>query len=130
MAEESQIPDWVQTLCEVIARTIQFQATTSIGWVHDYPAVNGTRVHAITLYVEPVEIQEAGPNDGELVFPTVLAMDILEAQKKLDEVDSVIIGFEADGQIMISFEGKYNGHEVVVGVCLQSASDDPGDETD
>ena len=130
MAEERQIPDWMQTLGEAMALTIQFQATTSIGWVYEHPDKNESGMHVITLYVEPVEIQEAGPNDGELVFPTVLGMDVLEAQKKLDEVDSVLFGSESHGQTMISFEGKYEGHPVAVHVCLQFASDDPEDETD
>jgi len=121
-----EIPDWVPTLSEAIAHTIEFPATASVGWVYEPP--NDEGVHTIMLYPEPVEIQEAGPNDGELVAPQVNSIDILAAQKKLDEVTAVLVGFQLAGQTAISFEGTYQGHAVIVHLFLNSLHEGSEDE--
>jgi len=124
MAKE--IPDWVPALSEAIAHTIEFSATASVGWLYEQPDEEG--VHTILLYPEPMEIQEAGPNDGELIEPQVNSIDILEAQKKLDEVTSVILGFDPEGRTAISFEGQYQGQAVNVHLFLGSLPDSTEDE--
>jgi hypothetical protein len=130
MAEEKQIPDWVTTLSEAIAHTIEFPDTTAVGWYYEPPDENEYGVHSILMYPEPLEIQEAGPNNGELVFPQANSVDILEAQKKLDEVTSVIVEFESEGQSSISFEGTYQGQAVIVHLYLRPFSDSKEDEID
>ena len=118
----------MQTLSEAIAHTIDFPATTSVGWFYEPPDKNESGVHAITLYPEPVEIQEAGPKDGDLVFPKPNSVDILAAQKQFDEVDSVLIQFELEGLPAITLEGKYKGEAVLVFLYLQPVSNDQEDE--
>jgi len=128
MSEEKQIPDWVKTLSEALAHTINFPATNTVGWFYEPADENEWGVHTITLYPEPVEIQEAGPKDGELVFPKPNRVDILKAQKQFDEVDSVIVEFDPEGETTISFEGAYQGQAVIVLLYLQPVSDDQEDE--
>jgi hypothetical protein len=128
MAEERQIPDWVKALSEAMAHTIEFPATTTVGWYYEQPDENEWGIHTIFLYPEPVEIQEAGPKDGELVFPQANSVDILEAQKQLDDVISVIVEFDPEGQSTISFEGTYQGQAVMVLLYLEPFSDDQEDE--
>ena len=121
-----EIPDWVPALSAAIAQTLEFPATASVGWVYEPPNAEGA--HTLMLYPEPVEIQEAGPNDGELVEPQVNSIDILEAQKQLDEVTSVLVGFDPQGRTAISFEGQYQGQAVIVHLFLGSLPDSTEDE--
>ena len=122
----SEIPDWVPALSDAIARTLEFPATASVGWLYEEPNEDG--VHTIMLYPEPVEIQEAGPNDGELVEPQVQGIDILAAQKQLDEVTSVIVGFDPQKRTAISFGGQYQGQAVIVHLFLGSLPDPTEDD--
>ena len=130
MAEDSKTPEWVEMLSEAIASTIEWQTPAYVEWYYSKASENGWGVNLIELYPAPVEIEEAGPNDGEIVFPEVNSFDILEAQKKLDELDSVMFEFETDGQPSISLEGKYKGQEIMIIIYFQPASDFEEDEMD
>jgi len=129
MTEENNAPEWVETLSEAIASTIEWQSPAYLEWYYSKADENGWGVDLIELYPALMEIEEAGPNDGEIVFPKVDSFDVLEAQKMLDEVDAVTFGLETDGQPSISLEGKYKGQELVVMVYFQPVPDDE-DETD
>jgi hypothetical protein len=130
MTEENNAPEWVETLSEAIAATIEWQAPAYLEWYYSKADENGWGVDLIELYPALMEIEEAGPKDGEIVFPRVNSFDVLEAQKMLDEVDAVTFGLEEDGQPSISLEGKYKGQEIVVMVYFQPLPDIDEDETD
>lgn len=83
MAEDSKTPEWVETLSEAIASTIEWKAPAYVEWYYSKADESGWGVDLIDLYPAQVEIEEAGPNDGEIVFPVVNSFDILEAQKKV-----------------------------------------------
>jgi len=130
MTEDSKTPEWVEMLSTAIASTIEWEAPTYLEWYYSKSDENSWGVDLIELYPAPIEIEEAGPNDGEIVFAKLNNFDILEAQKKLDEVVSVTFGFEMDGEPNIAIEGKYKGHEVAVVIYFQPTSDFEEDETE
>ena len=128
MADDKHIPDWIKTLSEAIAHTIEFEATAKVGWYYEPPEESAWGIHSIILYPEPDEIQEAGPRDGELEFPLANSVDILAAQKQLDVVTSVIVQFEPEGRPAISLEGIYQGQAVIVHLYLQPPPEEKEDE--
>ncbi|MBK9926640.1 MAG: hypothetical protein IPP66_15295 [Anaerolineales bacterium] len=130
MTEENHAPEWVETLSEAIASTIEWQTPAYLEWYYSKADENGWGVDLIELYPALMEIEEAGPNDGEIIFAKVNNFDILEAQKIFDEVDAVTFGLELDGQPSISLEGTYKGEEVVVMVYFQPVPDVDEGETE
>ena len=74
-----------------------------------------------------MEVQEAGPNDGEFVFGIVDRFDILAAQKIFEEVNALRFGIEDTGEPKITLEGKYKGREVVVIVGFEPDVDEDED---
>jgi hypothetical protein len=127
MSEGEKTPEWVATLGEAIVGTIEFQGPAYIEWYYSKAEENGWGVDLLELYPALVEIEEAGPYDGEIVFVKVNSVDILAAQKVLDEVHAVTFGYETDDQTNISIEGKYNGQEIVVVIYFEPAVDDEMD---
>src|SRR5215208_1515438 len=130
MAENDQTPEWAEALGEAIASTIEFQGPAYIEWYYSRADENGRGVDLLELYPALVEIQEAGPYDGELVFIKVNSFDILAAQKALDEVGAVMFAFENEDQPSISIEGKYKGQDVIVVIYFEPPFDEEEDETD
>jgi len=129
MTKEYQMPEWAQTLSESLASTIEFKGPAYLRWQHSSPDENGWGVDLIELFPAIMEIEEAGPNDGEQVFGIVHGFDLLEAQKSLDKVDAMMFGFENDGQPSITIEGEYKGREVVILIYFEPEPDED-DETD
>lgn len=128
MAEENQVPEWARKLAEAITSTIEFKGPASIECLHLAPGESGWNVDLVELWPALMEIQEAGPNDGELVFGIVHSFDLLAAQKIFDEVDAVSFGFEDDGQPAITIEGLYKGRQVVVPIYFEPELDDEDEE--
>jgi len=130
MAENNHTPDWVETLGEAIVSTIEFQGPAYIEWYYSKADENGDRVDLLELYPALIEISEAGPYDGEMVFVKVNSVDILAAQKALDEVHEVTFAYETEDQPSISIEGMYKGQQVAVVIYFEPIFDDEDDETD
>jgi hypothetical protein len=128
MTENKETPEWVETLGEAIVSTIEFQGPAYIEWYYSKADENGQNVDLLELYPALVEIEEAGPYDGEIVFVKVNSVDILAAQKVLDEVHAVTFGYETEDQTNISIEGKYNGKDVVVVIYFEPSLDDEADD--
>lgn len=128
MTEHDESPGWVEKLGEAIASAIEFEGPAYIEWYYSKAAENGRGVDLIELYPALVEIQEAGPYDGEMVFIKVNSFDIFAAQKAFDEVDAVKFAYETEDQPSISIEGRYKGQDVAVVVYFEPAFDD--DETE
>jgi hypothetical protein len=129
MSQENLIPEWAKVLGEVMASTIEFKGPAYMEWQHSTPEESEYGVDLIELWPAMMEIEEAGPNDGEVVFGVVHSFDILSAQEIFDEVDAVTFGFENDGQPNLSIEGKYQGRDVVVLVYFEPVFDaDDGEE--
>lgn len=130
MTENNETPEWVETLGEAIAAAIEFQGPAYIEWYYSKTDEDGRGVDLLELYPALVEIQEAGPYDGEMVFIKVNSFDILAAQKALDEVDGVMFAYDTEDQPSVSIEGKYKGQQVIIVVYFEPALDDEDDETD
>src|SRR5215216_3392984 len=130
MLEDNETPEWVETLGEAIASTIEFQGPAYIEWYYSKADENGWGVDLLELNPALVEIEEAGPYDGEIVFVKVNSVDILAAQKALDEVDAVTLGYETEDQSNISIEGSYKGQKVIVMIYFEPAFDDEADESE
>lgn len=129
MMENDETPEWVEVLGEAIASAIEFQGPAYIEWYYSKADENGRGVDLIELYPALVEIEEAGPYDGEMVFIKVNSFNILAAQKALDEVDGVMFAYGAEDQASITIEGKYSGQAVEVVIYFEPAFDDEDDET-
>lgn len=130
MAEENQVPEWARELAEAIADTIEFKAQAFLDCQQLPPEENEWGVDLVELWPALMEIQEAGPNDGELVFGIVDRFDLLAAQKVFDEVDEVMFGFENDGQPKITIEGTYKGRLVAVIVYFEPWFDDDDEDVE
>ena len=130
MTENNDTPEWVETLGEAIAASIEFQGPAYIEWYYSKAEENGDGIDFLELYPALVEIEEAGPYDGELVFVKVNSFDILTAQKTLDEVHGVTFAYETEDQPSISIEGIYKGQEVAIVVYFEPIFDDEDDVTD
>lgn len=124
MTENSDAPEWVAELGEAIVSTIQFQGPAYIEWYYSKAEENEQGVDLLELYPALVEIEEAGPYDGEIVFVKVNSVDILAAQRTLDDVEAVTFGIEAEDQTSLSIEGSYQGHPVNVVIYFEPAFDD------
>jgi len=130
MKENNHTPEWVEILGQAIAATIEFQGPAYIEWYYSKAEENGDGIDFLELYPALVEIEEAGPYDGELVFVKVNSFDVLAAQRTLDEVHGVTFAYETEDQPSISIEGIYKGQEVAVVVYFEPIFDDADDETD
>lgn len=130
MTEEGQVPDWVWKLAEEVASTIEFKAQASLDCLHFAAQDTDWGVDLVELWPTVMEIQEAGPNDGEIVFGIVDSFDLLAAQKIFDNLDAVTYGYEYDGRGKITFEGEFKGRMVVVVVYFEPELDDVEDEED
>jgi hypothetical protein len=124
MSEEYQMPKWAQTLCESLASTIEFKGPADLECWYSAPKETSWGVNLIELSPATMEIEEAGPNDGEEVFGIVHGFDLLAAQKVFDEMVALVFGFDNDGQPGITMEGKFKGHNVVVLINFQPTSDE------
>lgn len=128
MAEDNQMPEWAQTLCEKLAEAIEFKGPASMeGW-YSAPEETSWGVDLIELFPAVMEIEEAGPNDGEEVFGIVNNFDLLAAQKVFDEVVEMAFGFDNEGESYITIEGKYKERDVVVLINFQPASDEEDED--
>jgi len=129
MPENNETPEWVATLGEAIVSTIEFQGPAYIEWYYSKADENGDGIDFLELYPALVEIEEAGPYDGEMVFVKVNSVDILAAQKALDEVHGITFAYETEDQPSLSIEGTYKGQEVAVVIYFEPLFDDEDDET-
>ncbi|MGE5463455.1 MAG: hypothetical protein ACM3PS_08870 [Syntrophothermus sp.] len=114
MAEEDLIPQWAKELVEAIAATLEFEAPASLDCQLSAPDETEWGVDMVELWPAVMEIQEAGPNDGEIVYGVVRHMNLLAIQKLFDEVGAFLLEFENDGQPSIVIEGKFKERAVIV----------------
>lgn len=124
MTEEDKVPEWTRELAQAIADTIEFKGQASLDCEQFAPQETDWGVDLVEMWPAVMEIQEAGPNDGELVYGLVDRFDILAAQKIFDEVSEVVFGFENDGQPKVTIEGTFKGREVVVVVYFEPELDE------
>jgi len=130
MEEEDLVPEWARDLAQSIADAIEFKAQAFLDCQQMEPEESEWGVDLVELWPALMEIQEAGPNDGELVFGIVDRFDLLAAEKVFDEVHEIMFGFEDDGQPKITFEGTFKGRLVVVIVYFEPWFDDEDEEDD
>lgn len=130
MAEEDLVPEWARDLAQAIADNIVFGALASLDCKQSGPDETDWGVDLVELWPALMEIQEAGPNDGEIVFGIIHRFDILEAQKIFDKLDNVQFGFAMAGQPKITFEAWFKGRPVVVIVYFEPEFDDDEEDTD
>ena len=127
---EDHNSEWAQTLTTLLADTIEFKGPAYMEWYYSPANDNAWGVDLIRLFPAIIEIEEAGPNDGEEIFGIVHHFDLLAAQKAFDKVDALVFSFDNDGQPEISIEGKYTGRDVVVLINFQPVPDDEDDFTE
>ena len=128
MAEEDLVPEWAQELAQAMADTIEFGALASLDCQQSGPEETEWGVDLVELWPALMEIQEAGPNDGEIVFGIVHRFDILAAQEVFDKVDTIQFGYALSGQPKITFEAWFKGRPVVVIVYFEPEFDEDDDE--
>ena len=121
MAEVNPVPMWARELAVEIASTIEFKAQASLDCQQWSPEETEWGVDLVELWPAVMEIQEAGPNDGEIVFGIVDSFDLLAVQKIFDQVDDFTFGYENDGRGNITIEGKFKGRAVIVIVYFEPA---------
>ena len=119
MTEEDQVPAWARELSESLADAIEFNGEAFLDCEQFGPEETEWGVDLVELWPAVMEIQEAGPNDGEIVFGIVDSFDLLAAQKVFDQVEAFSFGYENDGRGNIMFEGTYKGRQVVVVVYFE-----------
>jgi hypothetical protein len=124
MPEENQVPEWARELAEAIVLTIAFESPASMECQHFPAEVTEWDVDLVEIWPAVMEIEEAGPNDGEMVFGIVHTFDLLAAQKIFEDLEGVQFGFEDDGRSTVTFEGKFKGRRVVVVVYFEPELDD------
>ena len=124
MAENYETPEWVTSLSSAMASAIDWVTVGEVGWCYLRPDENELGMDVLNFYPSPVEIEEAGPRDGELAFPSVFRFDVWEAQKAFDEVSSVIVDAENDEQPTVTITGKYQGRDVMVFFFFRPCPDD------
>ncbi len=128
MEEENEVPEWAKELAEAIADTIEFKAQAFLDCQQLPPEENEWGVDLVELWPALMEIQEAGPNDGELVFGVVDRFDLQAAEKVFDDVDEFMFGFENDGQPKITIQGTFKGRPVIVVVYFEPWFDEDEEE--
>jgi hypothetical protein len=130
MTEEQQVPvpEWAKELAEAVADTIEFKAQAYLDCRQSAPEETDWGVDLVELWPAVMEIQEAGPNDGEMVFGIVDSFDLLAVLKLFERVDDFTFGYENDGRGNITIIGKFKGREVVVVVYFEPELDDDEDE--
>ena len=128
MTEENKVPVWARELAEAIADTVEFKGQASIDCRQSGPEETEWGVDLVELWPAVMDIQEAGPNDGEFVFGIVDRFDILAAQKIFEEVNALRFEIEDTGEPKITLEGKYKGREVVIILYFEPDVDVDEDE--
>jgi len=128
MPEENRVPMWARELAVEIASTIEFKAQASLDCQQWAPEETDWGVDLVELWPAVMEIQEAGPNDGEIVFGIVDSFDLLAAQKVFDQVEAFSYGIESDGRGSITIEGKFKERQVVVVVYFEPELGDDEEE--
>ena len=119
MEEEDQVPVWARELAESLAEAIEFKGQAFLDCQQSAPEETEWGVDLVELWPAVMEIQEAGPNDGEIVFGIVDNFDLLAALKIFDRVDAFTFGYENDGRGKVTIEGMFRGREVVVIVYFE-----------
>jgi len=127
MTEEDQVPAWARELSESLADAIEFNGEAFLDCEQFGPEETEWGVDLVELWPALMEIQEAGPNDGEIVFGIIDRFDLLVAQKIFDRLNAFTFGYENDGRGKITIEGLFKGREVVVIVYFEP---ELGDEED
>ena len=127
MTEEDLVPKWARELAEEIASMIEFEAPAILDCQQSEPEETEWGVDLVELWPAVMEIQEAGPNDGEIVYGIVHSFDILAAQKIFDKVNSVKFGFEIANRPIVTIEGNFKGRPVVVIVYFEPEFEDDED---
>lgn len=130
MAEENPVPMWARELAVEIASAIEFKAQASLDCQQWSPEETEWGVDLVELWPAVMEIQEAGPNDGEIVFGIVDSFDLLAAQKVFDQVEAFSFGYENDGRGNIMVEGTFKGRQVVVVVYFEPELGEDDEDVD
>jgi hypothetical protein len=128
MTEEDLVPEWALELAQAMADIIEFGALASLDCEQSGPEETEWGVDLVELWPALMEIQEAGPNDGEIVFGIVHRFDILAAQGIFDHVEKIHFGFAFLGQPQITFEAWFKGRPVVVIVYFDPRFDEDDDD--
>jgi hypothetical protein len=127
---DAQMPDWAQGLCEAISATVEFKGASAMVAHYAAPDENEWEAELIEIAPARMEIEEAGPNDGEQIYGIIHNLDLLTVQDQFDEVQALSFGFENDGQPIITVEGLYGGRDVVVLINLFPFDSTGGDDED
>ncbi len=114
MAEYYDTPEWIEAFCTAMGSAIEWKIDGQVDCYYSRPDENELGMDVLDLFPMPIEIEEAGPKDGELAFPRVFCFDVLAAQKVFDEVSSVMVDAENDNQPVVTITGKYQGRDVMV----------------
>ncbi len=114
MNAENHMPEWVRTLFDTIASTIEFQGPASLEARYSSPDETNWGVDLLELAPALMELRALGPKNGEPVYGLIHNLDLLAAQQAFEEVDALSFGFENDGRPYFTFEGKVQGREIAV----------------
>lgn len=128
MDEEDQVPVWARELAEAMAETIEFGALTFLDCEQSGPEETEWGVDLVEMWPALMEIQEVGPNDGELIYGIIQRFDVLAAQKIFDQVDSMVFGYAFTGQPEVKIEAWFGGRPVVVIVYFEPNLEDEDDD--
>lgn len=109
---DNEFPEWIDDLARKIAETIEMIAPLEMRYS---PAgENELGVELIEIAPGLMEIDQAGPYDGEEVTDRIHHFDLLAAQAAFDEIRAVYYSDDAEEGYNLSLEGVVAGNEVIV----------------
>ena len=123
MSTQNCMPDWVQSLFETIASTIEFKGIAYMEGLYSEPDETAWGINLLEMAPSLIELSGTGSDDGEQVYSIIHNFDLLAAEDGFDEVEGLAFGIENNGCPCITIEGKVGGREVVVLIYAEPFED-------
>jgi hypothetical protein len=114
MTADSDMPDWVRSLFETLAATIELEGMAYVEGRHSSPEETDWGIDLLEIAPALMKIAAVSPHATERVFGSNRDFDVLAAQEALDEVTAMSLGIDDDEVPCLTIEGTVNGREIVV----------------
>jgi len=114
MNTQNPMPDWVQSLFEFLASTIEFKAIACMQGRYSEPDETAWGIHLLEMAPSLMQLSETGSEEEEKVYGLIHNLDLLAAEDGFDEVEALAFGIDNNACPCITIEGMVGGREVVV----------------
>jgi hypothetical protein len=114
MRVDSDMPDWVQSLFETLAATIELEGMTYVEGRYSSPEETDWGIDLLEIAPALMEIAAVSSHATERVFGSIRDFDLLAAQDVFNEVTAMSLGIDDNETPCLTIEGMVSKREIVV----------------